>query len=64
MTVFLPIMHCLPILMLAKSPRNTHSDCTIVYIGKGRGCILATPISVGNNYDYAWVWLWNLLVAK
>ena len=47
MTVFLPIMHCLPILMLAKSPRNTHSDCTIVYIGKGRGCILATPISVG-----------------
>ena len=30
MTALFPITHCRPMLMLAKSPRTIHSDCTMV----------------------------------
>ena len=30
MTALFPITHCRPMLMLARSPRTIHSDCTMV----------------------------------
>lgn len=42
MTTLFPKTHCLPMLILAKSPLNTHSDCAIVYNNEEKLTIVAS----------------------